>query len=175
MRDYKIIVEPLAPEDGDGWLAYVPELPGCISDGETPRAGGTMPGIRAHLTKGVGGGHLSDDGRYGLLKFDRERPDSTGSEELWIGVPPLLLPYLAAVALSTHPQPNENGDVPAALSSQAMELGVGSKGEVVLTHELEKGAKLSFLLDRGQADLLLEGLKIVLGKVDPHGGVIKPS
>ena len=35
MRDYKIIVEPLAPEDGGGWVAYVPELPGCISDGDT--------------------------------------------------------------------------------------------------------------------------------------------
>jgi antitoxin HicB len=26
----------IAPEDGGGWLAEVPELPGCLSDGETP-------------------------------------------------------------------------------------------------------------------------------------------
>lgn len=26
----------IAPEDGGGWLAEVPELPGCMSDGETP-------------------------------------------------------------------------------------------------------------------------------------------
>jgi predicted RNase H-like HicB family nuclease len=35
MRDYTIIIEPLAPEDGGGFLARVPELPGCFSDGET--------------------------------------------------------------------------------------------------------------------------------------------
>jgi antitoxin HicB len=33
--DYAIIVEPLSAEDGGGWLATVPALPGCIGDGET--------------------------------------------------------------------------------------------------------------------------------------------
>ena len=32
---YKIVVEPLSSEDGGGFLAVVPELPGCMSDGET--------------------------------------------------------------------------------------------------------------------------------------------
>lgn len=35
MRDYRIVLEPLSGEDGGGWLATVPELPGCMSDGET--------------------------------------------------------------------------------------------------------------------------------------------
>ncbi|MGQ0484024.1 MAG: type II toxin-antitoxin system HicB family antitoxin [Hyphomicrobiales bacterium] len=35
--DYAIIVEPLAAEDGGGFIATVPDLPGCISDGETPQ------------------------------------------------------------------------------------------------------------------------------------------
>jgi antitoxin HicB len=35
MNRYTIIVEPLADEDGGGWLAIVPALPGCVSDGET--------------------------------------------------------------------------------------------------------------------------------------------
>jgi predicted RNase H-like HicB family nuclease len=34
--DYAMVVEPLAPEDGGGFLASVPDLPGCASDGETP-------------------------------------------------------------------------------------------------------------------------------------------
>ena len=34
--DYPLIVEPIAPEDGGGFIALVPDLPGCMSDGETP-------------------------------------------------------------------------------------------------------------------------------------------
>jgi predicted RNase H-like HicB family nuclease len=33
---YKIVIEPLSEADGGGFLAIVPELPGCMSDGETP-------------------------------------------------------------------------------------------------------------------------------------------
>jgi len=33
---YPVLIEPLAPEDGGGFLARVPDLPGCMSDGETP-------------------------------------------------------------------------------------------------------------------------------------------
>jgi antitoxin HicB len=36
IRGYAIIVEPLATEDGGGFVATVPDLPGCMSDGETP-------------------------------------------------------------------------------------------------------------------------------------------
>ncbi|WP_137156292.1 type II toxin-antitoxin system HicB family antitoxin [Rhizobium sp. FKL33] len=31
-----VIVTPLSAEDGGGFLATVPDLPGCMSDGETP-------------------------------------------------------------------------------------------------------------------------------------------
>lgn len=33
---YPLIVEPLSEEDGGGYIAIVPDLPGCMSDGETP-------------------------------------------------------------------------------------------------------------------------------------------
>ena len=33
---YSIVVEPLPPEDGGGFIATVPDLPGCMSDGATP-------------------------------------------------------------------------------------------------------------------------------------------
>jgi predicted RNase H-like HicB family nuclease len=34
---YRIALRPLAPAEGGGWLAEVPELSGCMSDGETPQ------------------------------------------------------------------------------------------------------------------------------------------
>lgn len=34
---YAVLVTPLAAEDGGGFLATVPDLPGCMSDGETPQ------------------------------------------------------------------------------------------------------------------------------------------
>ena len=33
--DYPVLIEALTPEDGGGYLATVPDLPGCMSDGET--------------------------------------------------------------------------------------------------------------------------------------------
>lgn len=33
--EYAVVVEPLSAEDGGGFLATVPELPGCMSDGDT--------------------------------------------------------------------------------------------------------------------------------------------
>jgi antitoxin HicB len=34
---YRIVLRPLAVTDGGGWAAEVPELPGCLSDGDTPQ------------------------------------------------------------------------------------------------------------------------------------------
>ena len=34
--DYPVLIEPLTNEDGGGFLATVPDLPGCMSDGDTP-------------------------------------------------------------------------------------------------------------------------------------------
>jgi predicted RNase H-like HicB family nuclease len=34
--EYPIVVEPLPTEEGGGFLATVPDLPGCMSDGATP-------------------------------------------------------------------------------------------------------------------------------------------
>lgn len=33
---YAVIIEPLSASDGGGFLARVPDLPGCFTDGETP-------------------------------------------------------------------------------------------------------------------------------------------
>lgn len=34
--EYVVIVQSLEDKDGGGFIATVPELPGCMSDGETP-------------------------------------------------------------------------------------------------------------------------------------------
>ena len=36
MLEYPVIIAPLALEDGGGFSASVPDLPGCMSDGDTP-------------------------------------------------------------------------------------------------------------------------------------------
>ncbi len=33
---YPVVVQPLKDENGSGFVATVPDLPGCMSDGETP-------------------------------------------------------------------------------------------------------------------------------------------
>jgi antitoxin HicB len=34
--EYPVVIQPLKDEDGGGFIATVPDLPGCMSDGETP-------------------------------------------------------------------------------------------------------------------------------------------
>ena len=33
--EYAVVIEPLSDEDGGGFLATVPDLPGCMSDGDS--------------------------------------------------------------------------------------------------------------------------------------------
>ena len=35
-EDYEVDIKPLTDEDGGGFTAIAPELPGCRSDGDTP-------------------------------------------------------------------------------------------------------------------------------------------
>lgn len=35
-HDYEVDVRPLSESDGGGFIAIVPELPGCMADGDTP-------------------------------------------------------------------------------------------------------------------------------------------
>ena len=36
-QDYEVDIRPLSDEDGGGFEAVAPELPGCRSDGATPQ------------------------------------------------------------------------------------------------------------------------------------------
>jgi predicted RNase H-like HicB family nuclease len=46
-----VIIEPLSGEDGGGFAAIVPDLPGCMSDGETPEA--ALANVRTLLLHGL--------------------------------------------------------------------------------------------------------------------------
>jgi antitoxin HicB len=35
--EYAVMVQPLSEEMGGGYYAQVPDLPGCMSDGDTPQ------------------------------------------------------------------------------------------------------------------------------------------
>lgn len=36
VKGYEIILQTLSEEDGGGYVALVPDLPGCSGDGDTP-------------------------------------------------------------------------------------------------------------------------------------------
>ena len=38
LESYPFTIRPLSPEDGGGFLIEYPDIPGCMSDGETPSA-----------------------------------------------------------------------------------------------------------------------------------------
>ncbi|HEX8402608.1 MAG TPA: type II toxin-antitoxin system HicB family antitoxin [Allosphingosinicella sp.] len=35
-QEYGVVIRPLSEAEGGGFVAIVPELPGCMSDGESP-------------------------------------------------------------------------------------------------------------------------------------------
>jgi len=35
MSEYTILIKPIAADEGGGFLAFFPDLPGCLADGET--------------------------------------------------------------------------------------------------------------------------------------------
>ena len=37
MSEYPLVILPLSEDDGGGYSAHFPDLPGCMSDGETPQ------------------------------------------------------------------------------------------------------------------------------------------
>ncbi len=48
---YPVLVEPLSAEDGGGFLATAPDLPGCMSDGETPED--ALRSVREAITEWI--------------------------------------------------------------------------------------------------------------------------
>jgi hypothetical protein len=124
--------------------------------------------IKAHEIADLGAVR-SDDGKFGLMQFKRARPASNGDTALWMAVPIHLMPYLATLCFRMIPQAGtgfKEKDVPAAFDAKVVEIAANAVGQFVLTVELEQDAAISYELDRGQAEALLVGLQIALGKGD---------
>jgi hypothetical protein len=123
--------------------------------------------IKAHEIESVGATR-SDDGLFGLMQFKRKTPMTNGEDSLWMAVPVNLMPYLATLCFRMLPQPTDGmkKDIPSVFNAQAFEFGINESGQMVLSIELERGAAISYELDRGQASALLVALQNCLGDVD---------
>jgi len=116
--------------------------------------------VQAHLIASLSVARASD-GEHGLICFGRAEPLPDGQKDVWVAVPRKLLPYLASSAIRALPQPGLGGttDVPHVLDAEGAEFGVGPGGEIVLTIGLERGATISFQLDKSLAKSLLVDLQ----------------
>ena len=124
-----------------------------------------MPEINAHITTAIVTSHASDDRKYGLIGFRRERPDSMGSDTIWLGVPVAILPHLAVAAIAAIPQPGDGmpKDARAVFEINGIKVGTGAEGQLVLTTKFQAGAELSVHLDEAKAQGLLQQLQLHLG------------
>jgi hypothetical protein len=127
-----------------------------------------MAQIQAVLVDGVRS-QLTSDGKTGLLCFQRARPDPNGSRALNIAAPTPLLPYVAAAALDAIPRPEpgpgaEASAHPFVMEARSVKLGLASNGAIVLTLEMDMGARISFAIDQGQAESLQQTVSIALGR-----------
>ncbi|OAF05483.1 hypothetical protein AYJ54_00830 [Bradyrhizobium centrolobii] len=70
--DYAVTIRPLSAADGGGFVALVPDLPGCMSDGETPQEAlaNAQDAIASWIEAAHElGGPIPEPTREDLLKF----------------------------------------------------------------------------------------------------------
>lgn len=126
-----------------------------------------MGDIRAHEVKGIR--RAMNDGKMGLLGFERARPDSQGNDEIWIACPVFNLPMVAVAAIKAIPQPESpSGKHPVVFEAEVIQFGLGALDELVLTIEFQEGASLSLKLTEHQSSLLAEGIQKSLAEVRRH-------
>lgn len=75
-EDYAVIVKPLSEQDGGGYVAIVPDLPGCMSDGETAVEALThvQDAIAAWITTARAEGHKIPTPGGGRSEFRQRLP-----------------------------------------------------------------------------------------------------
>ncbi|MEO7247665.1 MAG: type II toxin-antitoxin system HicB family antitoxin [Novosphingobium sp.] len=68
-RRFSVTIAPLSPEDGGGFVATAPDLPGCISDGATPAEAlaNVYDAISCWIEAAVAMGRPVPEPRAGLL------------------------------------------------------------------------------------------------------------
>jgi len=77
--------------------------------------------VKAHQIASIGGAR-SSDGRFGLIRFVREKPMDDGSKDVWVALPNAMLPYLATVAVMQLPQP-QGGTIPTSCRPRGSRSG----------------------------------------------------
>jgi hypothetical protein len=134
---HKIVIEPLSEEDGGGFLATVPELAGCLSDGETRAealANVEDPSRRGSIARTRQGsryrnrsciGRLEKSARLGLNNGNlfhpkHQRPKDSGcGNQRWVN-----RDSLGETRLWAKPLQPERGWAAAASSKRAAPLGL---------------------------------------------------
>lgn len=114
-------------------------------------------GVQAHLVKGLRQTRVSDDGKYGLLGFERVRPDGDGNNDIWLGVARRALPTLAIEALRLMPQPDHLlGDRASVLRAAGVIVGKSPDGDMMLEFHIEPGVSLTIQLPESEGPRLLK-------------------
>jgi antitoxin HicB len=75
---YSVLIRALPPDDGGGWLAIVPDLPGCSSDGETQMEAlkNVEDAIDTWLATAQKHGHpIPDQDNFISIAFPQDVPD----------------------------------------------------------------------------------------------------
>ncbi|MEW6048032.1 MAG: type II toxin-antitoxin system HicB family antitoxin [Bacillota bacterium] len=111
---YPVVLYPLPEDEGGGWFAEIPDLPGCASDGPTP----------AEALKAV------EEAQEAWLAVARERgfevphPAGDGHRVIALRLPESVYNHLAMKAFAEN-RPHRVGDVAAGLIEEALPDPVG--------------------------------------------------
>jgi hypothetical protein len=124
-----------------------------------------LPEVQAVAVEGVRS-QITADGKVGLLYFQRMKPDAQGSRELNIAAPTPLLPYIAVSAMEAIAQTAESGPGAPSFVMQARSTNVvlSPEGLLVLTIELDMGARINFAIDARQAETLQRAVSVATGR-----------
>lgn len=98
--EYPVVLRPLAGEDGGGWIALVPDLPGCVSDGESADEA-------LHNVKGA-----IEEWKEEALRLGRQvpHPDDSLHRSLETEVPEHIRKQAEAYARSVHGNRGKEAD-----------------------------------------------------------------
>ena len=74
---YSVLIRALPEEEGGGWLAIVPDLPGCLSDGDPPAEAlaNVEDAVETRATATKHGVPVPEPDSFLSLAFPQEIPD----------------------------------------------------------------------------------------------------
>lgn len=114
---YSVLIRALPDEDGGGWLAIVPDLPGCSSDGETQMQAleNVEQAIEAWLETARRHGHpIPDQDTFITVAFPQELPAEVKRQAEYIAR------QMEGLSISEQPDPNLVHAIYAQLARSAI-------------------------------------------------------